>query len=151
MAKNLKPTVTIITVCYFSEATIENTIKSVLQQDYPLIEYVVVDGNSKDNTLEILAKYRGSISKQISEPDKGIYDAMTKGVAMASGDIIGILNSDDTFASNTILSDVVNVFLNNPEIDTVYGNITYFKDESPGKPIRTWVTKPYYPKHFDEY
>jgi glycosyltransferase involved in cell wall biosynthesis len=141
--------ISIITVCFNSERTIEDTIRSVISQDYPLIEYIIVDGDSKDKTLEILAKNRANISRQISEPDKGIYDAMTKGIFMATGDIIGILNSDDIFASNTILSDIIKVFVTNPEIDAVYGNITYFKDEFPDKITRTWITKPYYSKFFD--
>jgi len=147
---NLSPVkISIITVCYCSEKTIENTIQSVISQDYPFIEYLIVDGNSIDKTLEITAKYSANISKQISEPDKGIYDAMNKGITMATGDIIGILNSDDIFTSNTIISDIVNVFDSNPDIDAVYGNISYFRDELTGKKVRTWVSKPYYPKFFD--
>ena len=146
----MKPVVSIITVCYNSEATIESTIQSVLSQDYPSIEYVVVDGKSKDKTLEITARYASKIAKQISEPDKGIYDAMTKGVSLVTGDIVGILNSDDVFASNTIISEVADVFINDPSIDAVYGNIVYFKTEAPDKPVRTWITKPYYDKFFDD-
>jgi glycosyltransferase involved in cell wall biosynthesis len=147
---DLKPVVSIITVCYNSEATIEDTIQSVLSQDYPHIEYIVVDGGSKDKTLEIAAKYSNKISKIISEPDKGIYDAMTKGVALTTGDIVGILNSDDVFASNTIISEVAGVFINDPVVEAVYGNIIYFKTEMPDKPVRTWITKPYYDKFFDD-
>jgi len=146
----LKPVVSIITVCYNSEATIESTIQSVLSQDYPAIEYVVVDGKSKDKTLEITSKYASRIAKQISEADKGIYDAMTKGVGLVTGDIVGILNSDDVFASNSIISEVADVFINDPSIDAVYGNIVYFKTEAPDKPVRTWITKPYYDKFFDD-
>ena len=146
----MKPVVSIITVCYNSEATIESTIQSVLSQDYPAIEYVVVDGKSKDKTLEITSKYASRIAKQISEADKGIYDAMTKGVGLVTGDIVGILNSDDVFASNSIISEVADVFINDPSIDAVYGNIVYFKTEAPDKPVRTWITKPYYDKFFDD-
>jgi glycosyltransferase involved in cell wall biosynthesis len=149
MVKALKPTITIITVCYCSEKTIESTILSVISQDYPLIEYIIVDGNSTDKTLEILANYKANISKQISEPDNGIYDAMNKGISIATGNIIGILNSDDIFKSNTIISEIAAVFISRPDIDAVYGNISYFKDASTGKVIRTWITKPYYPKFFD--
>ncbi len=145
----MKQKISMITVCFNSERTIEDTIKSVISQDYPLIEYIIVDGSSTDGTGKVIEKYNTYISNHISEPDKGIYDAMNKGITMATGDIIGILNSDDIFASNTILSDVINVFVSNPEIDAVYGNITYFKDRSPEKVVRTWNTKPYYPKFFD--
>jgi glycosyltransferase involved in cell wall biosynthesis len=146
---NRKPTVSIITVCYNSEKTIEDTIQSVISQDYPSIEYIVVDGKSTDKTLDIISKYEANISKRISEPDKGIYDAMNKGISMAQGDIIGILNSDDIFASATIVSDVVNAFISDPAIDAVYGNITYFKDGFPNKSVRTWITKPYYAGFYD--
>jgi glycosyltransferase involved in cell wall biosynthesis len=148
MPQNLNR-ISIITVSYNSEKTIENTIKSIIAQDCPLIEYIIVDGGSIDGTKNIIQKYIGEIDQYVSEPDKGIYDAMNKGINLASGDIIGILNSDDIFASNAIISDIVNVFSSNPEIDAVYGNITYFKNESPGKVVRTWITKPYYPKFFD--
>jgi glycosyltransferase involved in cell wall biosynthesis len=144
------PTITIITVSYCSEKTIESTIKSVISQDYPFIEYIIVDGDSNDKTLEITTKYIGNISKQISEPDKGIYDAMNKGIALATGDIIGILNSDDVFASNTIISEIVSIFTNNAKVDAVYGNITYFKENVVRKPTRQWITKPYYSKFFDD-
>lgn len=149
MVNTLKPTITIITVCYCSEKTIESTIQSVMAQDYPFIEYIIVDGGSKDNTLAITSKYGANISKQVSEPDKGIYDAMNKGIALANGDIVGILNSDDVFASDKILSEIANTFTSNADIDAVYGNITYFKDGHPGKIMRTWITKPYYSKFFD--
>ncbi|HJP63930.1 MAG TPA: glycosyltransferase family 2 protein [Mucilaginibacter sp.] len=146
----MKPTISIITVCYFSEATIESTILSVLSQDYPQIEYIIIDGGSTDKTLEIISKYKGNISKLISEPDKGIYDAMNKGIAMATGDIIGILNSDDIFFTNSVISDVVSVFTSDKNVDAVYGNIAYFTGGDKGKTVRTWITKPYYDTFFDD-
>lgn len=141
--------VSIITVCYNSEKTIKSTIKSVVSQDYPNKEYIIVDGGSKDGTMAIVDSFKDSVAKKISEPDKGIYDAMNKGIKMASGDIIGILNSDDVFVSDTIISDIVNAFEVN-KADAVYGNIDYFKDEATKKVLRTWVTKPYYPTFFDD-
>ena len=90
----------IITICFNSFSTIEATIKSVLSQNYENLEYIIIDGNSTDNTLEIIHKYRNRISKIISEKDNGIYDAMNKGVCLASGDVIGILNSDDFYEDN---------------------------------------------------
>jgi glycosyltransferase involved in cell wall biosynthesis len=87
--------VSIITICYNSAATIEDTIRSVISQDYPDIEYIIVDGVSTDGTLGIVERYRDRIHRVISEKDRGIYDAMNKGVSAATGDIVGILNSDD--------------------------------------------------------
>jgi len=145
----VSPKISIITVCFNSEKYIETTIKSVISQDYPAIEYIVVDGNSGDSTMTIVEKYHSFVAKKISEPDKGIYDAMTKGVAMASGDVVGILNSDDVFASGSIISEVMNIFNTDNTIDALYGNITYFNNDDPGKIVRKWITKPYYPRFFD--
>lgn len=97
--------VSIITVCYNSEATIERTIKSVLNQTYQNLEYIIVDGKSADHTMEIIEKYRplfGGRMKVISEPDNGIYDAMNKGIGMASGELIGIINSDDYYEDDAV-------------------------------------------------
>jgi glycosyltransferase involved in cell wall biosynthesis len=142
--------VSIITVCYNSEKTIETTIQSVTSQDYANIEYIIVDGNSSDHTMGVVDRYKKNINKIVSEPDRGIYDAMNKGIKMAEGDVIGILNSDDIFVSNTIISEIVKAFENDTEIAAVYGNIDFFKDELTKKVVRTWITKPYYPKFFDE-
>ncbi len=149
MVTNKQILVSVITVCRNSEKTIEDTINSVILQDYPLIEYIIVDGDSTDKTMEIVGKYAANISKQISESDKGIYDAMNKGINMATGDIIGILNSDDVFFSNQVISDIVKVFKKNTEIDAVYGNIIYLRGGTQTKVVRKWITKPYYPKFFD--
>ena len=107
--------ISIITVCYNSAATLEKTILSVANQTYSNIEYIIVDGNSKDETVDIIKKQEDKITKWISEPDKGLYDAMNKGISMATGDIIGILNSDDTFFSNEILADMDNAIVVYPE------------------------------------
>jgi len=119
--------ISIITVCYNSAATIEKTIQSVAAQTYKNIEYIVVDGNSKDTTVAIIKKHMGLNTKWISEPDKGLYDAMNKGVAMATGDIIGILNSDDTFYNNTVLEEVAKFHTNN-KLDASVGNIVQHKE-----------------------
>ena len=92
--------VTIITVSYNSGKTIETTFKSLLNQTYPNIEYIVIDGGSNDNTLKISEKYSDLINVLVSEPDNGLYDAMNKGLKIATGDVIGILNSDDFFKNN---------------------------------------------------
>ena len=89
------PKISIITITYNSEAIVEETIKSVISQDYPNLEYIIIDGGSKDNTLAVVDKYRDKIAKVVSEPDKGISDAFNKGIRNATGDIVGIINSDD--------------------------------------------------------
>lgn len=110
----------IITVCYNSEETIEQTIKSVLGQSYDNIEYIIVDGLSTDGTKEIIKRYRQSIDKFISEPDDGIYDAMNKGIRMASGDIVGIINSDDWYEKDTVYH-AVKTFEEHPDGEVAHG------------------------------
>ena len=122
------PKVSIITVCYNSSATIESTIRSVVSQNYPDIEYIIVDGKSQDNTLEILEKYKSNISKIISEKDDGIYFAINKGIAIATGDIIAILHADDFYANENVISEVVKSFFEN-NTDTVYGDLQYVDRE----------------------
>lgn len=127
--------ITIITVCYNSALTIEKTILSVAAQTFKNIEYIVVDGNSKDNTLNIVKKHERVVSKWISEPDKGLYDAMNKGIALATGDLIGIINSDDTFQSDTVIADIV-AFHTNNDIDASVGDIVQHKTD--GSVIRRY-------------
>jgi len=135
--------ISIITVCYNSDATLQKTIESVASQTYKNIEYIVIDGNSKDDTFEIIKKHHASIAKWISEPDKGLYDAMNKGIAMATGDLIGILNSDDVFNSNTVIEEIVNFHkLNN--IEASVGNIIQHKEN--GKIIRLYSSKYWSPE-----
>ena len=125
--------ISIITVCYNSAATLEETIKSVLSQSYPNIEYIIVDGASTDATPEILNRYADKISRIISEPDKGIYDAMNKGLHVAQGDVIGILNSDDLYHDPKVLENVVKAFQS--DIDGLCTNVEIF-DPTPDKVIR---------------
>lgn len=99
--------VSIITVSYNSEKTIRDTIESVLSQDYSDIEYIVIDGGSTDGTMEIVSQFKGHISRVVSESDRGIYDAMNKGIALAEGDVIGFLNSDDMYVSNSSVSQLM--------------------------------------------
>jgi glycosyltransferase involved in cell wall biosynthesis len=135
--------ISIITVCYNSAATIEKTIRSVGAQTYKNIEYIIVDGNSKDGTLDIVQKHEDKITKWISEPDKGLYDAMNKGIALATGDVIGILNSDDTFYSNTVLAAIA-AFHTNNTIDASVGNIMQHKEN--GKVVRVYSSKYWTPE-----
>lgn len=135
--------ISIITVCYNSSRTIEKTILSIANQTYKDIEYIIVDGNSKDNTLFYIDKYIDVIDKWISEPDKGLYDAMNKGIAMASGELVGILNSDDTFYSQTTIADIVSFHKQN-DIEASVGNIIQHKEN--GKIIRFYSSKYWNPK-----
>lgn len=134
--------VSIITICYNSAATIEDTIKSVVSQDYPHIEYIIIDGASKDNTLDIVDSYNEHITTLISEPDKGIYDAMNKGVNAATGDVVGILNSDDFYANASVITAVVNQ-LNAAKTDALYADLVYVDRDNPDKVTRTWISGGY--------
>lgn len=138
----------IITVTYNSAATLRETLESVAEQTYPNIEHIIIDGASKDKTLEIVKEFP-RVSKILSEKDNGIYDAMNKGIRQATGEIIGILNSDDIFTETTILSEIVAIFAADTSIGAVYGNISYFKTEEPNKIVRFWQSKPYYPSFFE--
>ena len=134
--------VSIITVCYNSAETIENTIQSVLSQDYSTIEYIIVDGKSTDATLQIIEKYKTQISKIISEKDEGIYFAINKGIAMATGDIIAILHADDLYSNLQIISKVVRIFLEQ-QVDTVYGDLQYVERNDISKVRRNWRSGEY--------
>jgi glycosyltransferase involved in cell wall biosynthesis len=116
--------VSVITVCYNSAATIRETIESVLCQSYSNIEYIIVDGASTDDTMKIVSQYGEKITRVISEPDKGIYDAMNKGIKLATGDVIGILNSDDFYASCEVISSIAENFAR-IDSDIVYGRLVY--------------------------
>ena len=116
--------ISVITVCRNSAATIEQTIRSVLGQTYPDIEYIIIDGGSTDGTLDIIRHYEDRIEKWVSEPDGGLYDAMNKGIRMATGDIIGIINSDDWYAPGTVTA-AVRAFGERPEADLVHGDLFY--------------------------
>ena len=131
--------VSIITVSYNSEKTILNCINSVSSQDYKEIEHIVIDGKSKDNTLDIINSTTSSrFIKIVSEKDHGIYDAMNKGIKLAKGDIIGFLNSDDIFSSTSTIKKIVNAFNLNKKIMCCYGNLIYVKNN---KVTRTWKSR----------
>ena len=130
--------ISIITVSYNSENFIENCINSIISQSYKDIEYIIIDGSSKDNTLNIIKKYSSYVSTVISEPDKGMYDAMNKGIMIAKGEIIGFLHSDDMYKNADVLSKVVNVFKNNPSIEACYADLIYVKKTNTSKIVRYW-------------
>lgn len=146
--------ISIITIAYNSAETIEDTIQSVLSQDYTDVEYIVVDGASSDGTLAIIERYADRIAHFVSEPDKGIYDAMNKGVRMATGEVIGILNSDDFYADHRVISDVAARFradrtdAESATIDALYADLVYVDREKGDKVIRFWKAGAYRPNSF---
>ena len=133
--KNYDIKVSIITVVWNNKETIENAILSVLNQVYPNIEYIIVDGQSTDGTIEIINKYKDKIDKFISEPDKGIYDGLNKGIKLATGDIIAFLHSDDEYFSNDVIEKVVRKFQQNNS-DGIYGDLIYVNEKD--EIIRYW-------------
>lgn len=132
--------ISIITITYNSQDTLQKTIDSVYQQEYTDIEYIVVDGNSVDGTLDIIEANSAKITHWVSEPDEGIYDAMNKGIKIATGDIIGMLNSDDTFHSDESLKKIA-VMFEKHDPDCIYGNLNYINKI--GEVTRKWRSKPF--------
>ena len=135
--------ISLITVTFNSDKTLKSTFDSTLKQSYKNIEYIVIDGGSKDNTINLIKEYVSKFQeiKWISEPDKGIYDAMNKGIRMATGEIIGILNSDDFFTSDDILQQISEVFEKNSNVDAVYGDIHFVNPENLKKSVRYYSSK----------
>lgn len=134
--------VSIITISFNSAATLEDTIRSVLSQDYPDLEYIIVDGNSTDGTMDIVKRYQSSIAQFISEPDKGIYDGMNKGLKMATGDLIGILNSDDIYEDSKVISDVVHLMESSQSL-AAYADLVYVDRLDTSKVTRYWKSGSY--------
>ena len=141
--------VSIITVCFNSCGVVEDTLKSVLGQDYKDIEYIVVDGGSTDTTLDILANYRSQISRLISEPDNGIYDAMNKGLNLATGEIVGFLNSGDFYTNKNVITQIAEA-MEASKADCCYGDLEYVACHDVGKVVRKWRSRPYTPGFFRE-
>jgi glycosyltransferase involved in cell wall biosynthesis len=135
--------ISLVTVTYNSSKTLFDTLESVLSQSYLSIEYIIVDGLSQDRTIEIIKEYeprfRGRI-RWISEKDKGLYDAMNKGFRMATGDIIGIINSDDLLTGPTAIEKVVEAFKEHPDVDAVYADLYYVAQNDTSKIIRHWIS-----------
>ena len=128
--------ISVITVCYNSENTIEQTIQSVVNQNFNRMEYIIIDGGSTDNTLSIIEKYKSKIDFFISEQDNGIYDAINKGIKHSSGEIVGFLHADDIFKDCNVLYKIHNSFSDN--IDLIYGDIEYVDQNDVFKVIRKW-------------
>jgi glycosyltransferase involved in cell wall biosynthesis len=139
--------VSIITVVYNGEKTIRETIESVLSQEYSAVEYIIVDGNSTDSTKDIIQSYGSRITTFVSEPDAGIYDAMNKGIRLASGEVVGILNADDIFDSPKIIGEVVAKF-KETGADAVYGDLLYVAADNLNQVKRNWKAGQFGPSSF---
>lgn len=137
--------VSVITISLNAAASIETTLQSIYSQTYPCIEHVIIDGGSTDGTLEIINKYRERIGYFVSEPDRGVYNAMNKGIKAATGDILFFLNADDRFYDNQVIEDVVAVFNEQPDVAIVYGNPSWelpdriFKRKQPSMITREFL------------
>jgi glycosyltransferase involved in cell wall biosynthesis len=118
-------------------------MQSVFSQNYPDLEYIIIDGGSTDGTVEIIRKYQNKIARFVSEKDRGIYDAMNKGVGLATGDVIGILNSDDFYVADDVLESVCNSFVAVPESDACYGDLVYVDRADTDKVKRVWRSGPF--------
>ena len=139
--------ISIITVVLNNRPYIEDCINSVLSQTYKNVEYIVVDGGSTDGTIDVIKKYEKYISTWISEPDSGIYDAMNKGIQLASGEVVGILNSDDIYPSPDVISQVMNEFVSKG-VDSIFADLVYVKRDNPDKMVRYYRSVNFHPTKF---
>jgi glycosyltransferase involved in cell wall biosynthesis len=142
--------ISIITVCFNAVDTINQTIQSIKEQDYPDMEYIVIDGASNDGTNDIITLQKEVVNQYISEKDHGLYDAMNKGIAKANGEIIGILNADDLYHDHKVISNIMKEFEADPLLDAVYGDLYYFKGNETDKPVRFWKSKDFYKGFFED-
>jgi glycosyltransferase involved in cell wall biosynthesis len=140
--------ISIVTASFNSEATIANTLNSVSSQNYTNIEHLVIDGGSSDSTTEIVRKLGTHALRLLSEPDGGIYDAMNKGLAMATGGVVGFLNSDDFYPANDVITNVAAAFSRDPKLDAVYGDLCYVKQFATSSVVRYWRSSDYKPGLF---
>jgi len=146
--------ISIITVCFNSSETLEETLQSVAEQTYADIEYIVIDGESTDDTLNILKKYSDIINILVSEPDNGLYDAMNKGIALSNGKFVMFLNSDDVLNNNNTIKNII-CEIDKHSLNVVYGDISFFNDDV-NKTLRLWksskfkkqnINKGWHPPH----
>ncbi len=134
--------ISVITSVYNNRETIAEAIESVLSQTYDNIEYIVVDGASKDGTVDVIKKYADKITTFVSEPDKGIYDGLNKGIALATGDVVGFLHSDDLFQDEHVVAKIAETFKID-DVDSIYGDLVYVNKEDTSKIVRYWKSGAY--------
>ena len=137
--------ISVITAVLNGRATIADALASVLAQDHPDIELIVIDGASTDGTLDIIQRYAGRVAHLVSEPDRGIYDALNKGIRLATGEVVGFLHADDRYADNRVLSRIA-AALSDPGVDACYGDLLYVGKDEPNHVIRHWQAGPYHPR-----
>lgn len=134
--------ITLLTAAYNSATTIRDTLKSIEVQTYPDIEHIIIDGASKDDTLAVVEAERVRVTKVVSERDRGIYDAYNKGIGLASGEIIGFLNSDDFYAHPGVIAQVMALFERDPELEAVHADLVYVDQHDPDRMQRWWKSRP---------
>ena len=139
-------TISIITACFNASSTIADTLKSIASQSYQHVEHIIIDGASVDDTMSVVYQFP-HVSTYISEKDGGIYDAMNKGIKLAKGDVIGILNADDVYANNDIISKVA-AFFKDESIDAIYGDLVFVDQHQTSKIKRTWIAGTYHYRQF---
>lgn len=139
------PLISVITVCYESADTLARALQSVVDQDWPYVEHIVIDGASKDNTADIIEQFKSRLKHVLSEPDEGIYDAMNKGLDRARGDIICFLNADDQYAHSHVLSQVAN---NIQDVDALLGDVGFFRSTEPLRMVRRYRSYRFNPSRF---
>ncbi len=137
----------LVTATYNADGTLESCLSSVITQVGVEVEHILIDGASSDGTLSILEQYRYSLAHVVSEPDEGLYYAMNKGIRMATGDVVGILNADDFYADERVLADVMRVF-QDPNVDACYGDLRYVDAANLKRTVRLWRAGEYYPEKF---
>ncbi|WP_242691521.1 glycosyltransferase family 2 protein [Desertivirga arenae] len=135
--------ISVITVTYNAERFIKDCVNSVVSQKYPDIEYIIVDGLSQDSTLHMLSPFNEKITKIVTEKDKGMYDALNKGIKLATGDVVGLLNADDFFANENVVEKIANAFVQSGA-DVLYGDLWYVDQQNTDKVLRKWKSKTYH-------
>jgi len=140
--------VSIVTAVYNRVGTLPDTIESVLKQTYPDIEYIVVDGMSTDGTDEVISKYSSRIDHCVREKDKGIYDALNKGIRLATGDVVGLLHADDFFSDREVVESIAHEFKGNARLMGTYGDLVYVDSQDVTRRIRNWKSGQYDPRRF---
>jgi len=143
----VKLKISIITVVYNNGSTIEDTIRSIEAQTYRDVEHIVIDGGSTDQTLDVIRRHQDKIAKLVSEPDRGIFDAMNKGLRLATGDVVAFLNADDIYADSDVLQRVAEVFAD-PTVEACYADLVYVAPEDMSKPVRYWQSRDFRPGLF---